>query len=151
MSLRQERDVTYLGHVVSSKEIAADLSKVQQVAQWPEPTSQKDVQRFLGFVSYYWRFIKDFAEIAKPLHHLTEKSTVFKWTEECAAAFKALRLNRFHHQSLHFLTTRGNLSWILMRVIQGLDVCCHRYMRMAQSMSLRMEAEYCLSQKEIIV
>ena len=89
---KPSEEVTYLGHVVSSNGIAADPSKVHQVAQWPEPTSQTDVQRFLGFVSYYWRFIKDYARIAKPLHHLTEKSVMFKWMEECAAAFRALCL-----------------------------------------------------------
>ena len=30
------------------------------------------VQRFLGVASYHWYFIRDFAQIAKPLHSLTE-------------------------------------------------------------------------------
>ena len=79
--------VTYLGHVVSCEGIAADPEKIERVASWPVPTSAKEVQRFLGFAGYYRRFIKNFATVAKPLHRLTEKSSSFKWTDECEQAF----------------------------------------------------------------
>ena len=45
----------------------------------------------MGFASYYRRFIKDFAVVAKPLHRLTEKGAQFKWTAECERAFQQLR------------------------------------------------------------
>ena len=97
-----KREVTYLGHVVSSNGIAADPSKVQQVAQWPKSAFQKDALRFLGFVGYYWRFIEDFVRIAKPLHRLTEKSVVFKWTEELRMHIKALNLKLVSSPILEF-------------------------------------------------
>ena len=28
------------------------------------------VQRFLGFCNYYWKFIKHYAQVAKPLYQL---------------------------------------------------------------------------------
>ena len=40
---------------------------------------------------YYRRYIKDFANIAKPLHRLTERMSRFDWTNECQAAFEELR------------------------------------------------------------
>ena len=86
------REVTFLGHVVSAQGVAADPAKLSKVASWPQPQSQRDVQQFLGFASYYRRFIKDFAVIARPLHHLTEKTAIFNWTEECEASFQKLRL-----------------------------------------------------------
>ena len=69
-SLFQEK-VCYLGHIVSSKGVATDPSKTKKVADWPVPTTPKEVQQFLGFANYYRRFVKDFATIARPLHRLT--------------------------------------------------------------------------------
>ena len=86
-----QRSVTYLGHVVSRETTAADPEKVRKVASWPVPTSPKEVQNFLGFTNYYRRFIKNFAAIAKPLHHLTEKNAAFRWTADCERAFQELR------------------------------------------------------------
>ena len=60
--------VKYLGHIVSKEGIAADPEKTATVKTWPTPTSTKEVQQFLGLANYYRRFIKDFAQIAKPLH-----------------------------------------------------------------------------------
>ena len=86
-----KKQVNYLGHVVSADGIATDPSKTEKVDKWPIPTSQREVQQFLGLVSYYRRFIRDFATIAKPLHGLTEKNTQFRWTEQCQRAFDHLK------------------------------------------------------------
>ena len=36
--------------------------------------------------------IQNFAEIAQPLHHLTKRGQVFKWTTECDNVFAKLKL-----------------------------------------------------------
>ena len=84
-------EVHYLGHIVSGDGVATDPSKVEKVKTWPAPTSTKETQSFLGFASYYRRFIRNFAQIAKPLHKLAERNVAFRWTEECQAAFDELR------------------------------------------------------------
>jgi hypothetical protein len=48
-------------------------------------TSVTEVQSFIGFVGYYWCFIKDFSKIAKPMTKLLEKNKDYKWTPECQA------------------------------------------------------------------
>ena len=48
--------------------ISTDPSKIDEVANWSESTSRKEVQRFLRFANYYRRFIRDVMQIAKPLH-----------------------------------------------------------------------------------
>ena len=82
--------VFYLGHEVSRKGVATDPTKVNQVAYWPVPRLVKDVQRFLGLSSYYRRFVRDFASIAKPWNQLTEKTATFEWTVKCQEAFSDL-------------------------------------------------------------
>lgn len=85
--------VQYLGHIISTRGVEADPAKVEAVRQWPAPKSQTEVKSFVGLASYYRRFVKGFAEIARPLHQLTEKGRRFKWTEECQSAFEQLKLS----------------------------------------------------------
>ena len=65
-----QKQVKYLGHVVSNEGVQADPAKIEKVLEWPVPTDRKKLQRFLGFAGYYRRFVKDFARIAGPLHEL---------------------------------------------------------------------------------
>ena len=86
-----QHKVEFLGHIVSRDGIQADPRKIEKVANWPVPTTMKELQQFLGFANYYCRFIRDLSQIAKPLHHLTESKSVFAWTNECLTAFTELR------------------------------------------------------------
>ena len=47
------------------------------VLEWPTPKYVKDMQKFLGLVNYYCRFIKGFASVARPLHDMVKKDK--KW------------------------------------------------------------------------
>ncbi|XP_045167543.2 uncharacterized protein LOC123530833 [Mercenaria mercenaria] len=62
----------------------------ETVANWPVPTSSKDVERYLGLVNYHRSFVKNFAEQAQPLYNLTGKNQ-FKWGDKERASFEALK------------------------------------------------------------
>jgi len=49
------------------------------------------VQKFLGLVNYYRRFIEGFASIARPLHDLVKKDQKWNWMEKQKEAFKELK------------------------------------------------------------
>lgn len=53
--------VKYLGHVISVQGVEADPSKVEAIVQWPRPGTVSKLQTFLGFVSYYRRFVEGFS------------------------------------------------------------------------------------------
>ena len=55
------------------------------------PTTPKQVQAFLGLVGFYWKFIKNFAKIAKPLTLLTRQQVKFDWTPVHHATFSTLK------------------------------------------------------------
>ena len=86
-----KRSVTYSGHIVSVDGVATDPQKVQAVAEWSAPRRVNEVRSFLGLASYHRKFIRAFAQIASPLHALTEKVKEFVWSEECQVAFDELK------------------------------------------------------------
>ncbi|XP_061173674.1 uncharacterized protein LOC133182844 [Saccostrea echinata] len=86
-----QKQVKFLGHIVSSLGIQTDTEKISVVKNWPIPKNERQIRSFLGLSSYYRRFVKNFAEIAKPLHDLYKKKTKFFWTPECQNAFDTLK------------------------------------------------------------
>ena len=56
--------VTYLGHVVSADGVATDPAKTEAVVNWPKPKTLQELHSFLGFASYYRKFVSHFAQIA---------------------------------------------------------------------------------------
>ena len=67
------REVTYLGHTISAEGIGCDTEKTSAVKSWPTPLNTRDVVKFVSFASYFRRFVKNFAQIAGPLHDLINK------------------------------------------------------------------------------
>ena len=65
-----KREVTYLVHTISADGVSCESGKVECVQNWPTPTTTTEPCSFLGFASYYRRFISGFARIAGPLHEL---------------------------------------------------------------------------------
>ena len=55
------------------------------------PKMPKQVHAFLGLVEYYRKFIKNFAQIAKPLTFLTHQQVKFNWTPAHHNAFLTLK------------------------------------------------------------
>ncbi|MBW0557531.1 hypothetical protein O181_097246 [Austropuccinia psidii MF-1] len=80
-----------LGHVVSGLSLGIDKNKVEAVLLKPMPQNKKEIQSFLGFSGLIRKHIKDFASIARPLHKLCDKDTVFEMTVDRVKAFESLR------------------------------------------------------------
>ena len=68
------REVGFLGVVIGPEGIKIEKEKVRGVLEWPTPKYVKDIQKFLGLVNYYRRFIQGFASIARPLHDIVKKN-----------------------------------------------------------------------------
>lgn len=63
--------VPFLGYIIEKGQVRPDSDKVQAVAKWARPASHKQLQQFLGFASFYRRFIRDYSRVAAPLTRLT--------------------------------------------------------------------------------
>src|SRR5258708_7117381 len=87
----EQKEVEYLGLVISKDHVAIDPTKVHGVTEWPTPMKVKEVQSFLGFVNFYWKFIHDFSDITRPLYALTRKTQWWVWGSPKQKAFDALK------------------------------------------------------------
>ncbi|KAG1960383.1 interleukin-1 receptor accessory protein-like 1-A [Pimephales promelas] len=94
-----QREVRFLGHVVTGEGVKPDPTKVTAVTEWPVPTTIKEVRVFLGLAGYYRRFIVNFAKVARPLNALLSGAPADKrtgsrqisWSDECQQAFDQLK------------------------------------------------------------
>jgi hypothetical protein len=69
---------------------------------------KKGVRRFLRITNYHCRFIKDYAQIAHPLHELT-KDVPFMWEEAQQGAFDTLKKVLVMSQVLALPKDKGKL------------------------------------------
>src|SRR5258708_26935660 len=67
----KQKEVEYLRLVILKDHVTMDPMKFHRVTERLTPTKVKEVQSFLGFVNFYWKFIHNFSNIAHPLYALT--------------------------------------------------------------------------------
>ena len=83
--------IEYLSLIISHGTAEMDLMKVAGMVEWLKPKNKKEVQAFLGFTIFYWRFISDFSHHAHPLFNLTVKDSAWHWEAPQQDAFDTLK------------------------------------------------------------
>ena len=85
-------ELTYLGYCVNATGISPLPSRVDAVRNFPAPTSKTSLQRFLGMINYYHRFMPQLADKLYPLYEATKvKGQAITWTPDCEAAFASAK------------------------------------------------------------
>ncbi len=100
--------VHFLGHIIENGKISPDPKNVEPIQSAAEPSNKKEVQVFLGMITYYADFLEDISNIAEPLRALTRKDTHFKWTKECQLSFDTLKRMAGDKLSLHIFDTSAD-------------------------------------------
>ena len=91
-----KKSISYLGHIVSEG-VHTDPKKIEDVKNWKRPHNVNTVRKFLGFVNYYRKFIKDYSKIARPLYDLVsgdnakKRTNPVEWSEAAEEAFQTLK------------------------------------------------------------
>ena len=70
----EQEVIEYLGLIISQNKIEVNPIKIAGIKEWPISKNLKETQSFLGFYNFYWRFIKEYSHIAKPMTKLMGKA-----------------------------------------------------------------------------
>ena len=78
-------ELNFFGHHVSAKGILPMELRVKPILDFPSPTRKDELQRFLGCIMYYGRFLLGIAEVLVPLHAAVgdktkDKKAVLAWS-----------------------------------------------------------------------
>nr|GEV15873.1 retrotransposon protein, putative, Ty3-gypsy subclass [Tanacetum cinerariifolium] len=83
--------VQFLSHVIDSKGIHVDPTKIESIKDLVYPKTAMEIRQFLGLVRYYCRFIEGFLKITKSITKLTQKKVKFDWDDKEEAAFQLIK------------------------------------------------------------
>ncbi|GBG73407.1 hypothetical protein CBR_g16123 [Chara braunii] len=87
-----QHKVDFLRHYVSDQGLHMDNAKITAIAEWPAPTSAKQLRSFIGLTSYYSNFIKGYARYSYVLTFtVLRKNPPWAWTPLHEDAFHALK------------------------------------------------------------
>ena len=86
-----KQEIKFLGHIVSSKGITMDPSKINIIENIAIPKNKKELRGFIGACQYYSRFCRNYALIIQPLCKLLRKNVKFSWNEQCQRVFEEVK------------------------------------------------------------
>lgn len=72
--------VHYVGHVLSVDDIKPDPKKVEAIIAMPTSANREDLRRFLGVVTYLFKFILNMSQKSTPLRQLLQRDV--EWSRE---------------------------------------------------------------------
>jgi hypothetical protein len=86
-----QREVKYLGLIISTEGIKIDPKKSHTMQDWQPPSNLKDIHAFLGFANCYRYFVHNYSHIVQLLTFLTCKGVLFAWSIEQQMVFDTLK------------------------------------------------------------
>lgn len=86
-----QKEMDFLGHILSWEGVKPDPKKLETIQNYKRLIIIKGIRSFLSIANFYWKFIKDFSQLTKPLLNLLKKKLSFEWKEEQLRAFKDLK------------------------------------------------------------
>ena len=150
--------VVFLGHVVSKDGVLPDPTNVMKIADWPRPTTQKQVKQFVATGSFYRRFVRDFAKIVRPLINLTKKDVPFHWSEDCESAFNQLKKILMGPEIMGYPLDKGGTFLLdtdasgtgIGAVLSQMQAGRERVIAYASRGMSKAERNYCVTEQELL-
>ena len=86
-----KEQIDFLGVELLDKGFEMEQVKVDTIWEWQPPRMVRQVWEFTGFCNFYQRFVKNFAEVARPLHNLIRKEQKWEWGPRQQHTFQTLK------------------------------------------------------------
>ncbi|UYV63171.1 hypothetical protein LAZ67_2003343 [Cordylochernes scorpioides] len=103
----------FLGHIIDNKGIKPLPEKIRIVKYFPQPNSTRQLQRFIGLVNFYHRFIKNSSHILAPLYSLLKTKSPnasLNWTSDTLEAFQNIKNALAENTLLNYPQPNSTLS-----------------------------------------
>lgn len=81
----------FLGHEISREGIRPPADRLKAIANYPFPNTVKALQRFLGLMNWFRKFIPGYSIISSCLYTLLKKNEKFTWLQEHQSAYEKLK------------------------------------------------------------
>ena len=88
--LRKE-EFSYVGHRIRKDGLKVDPEKVRAIKEMNRPQNKKELQTFLGCITYLQKFLPHMSEISAPLRKLLEKEIEWHWDTAQENSFSRLK------------------------------------------------------------
>lgn len=112
-------ELNFLSHKINSKGIFPAEDRIKTINEFPIPTSIRHIQRFIGMINYYHRFIPNLASILTPIQaHLThllkkpKSKKNFFWPQHLNESFNKVKTAMSNAILLTHPTENGKISLV---------------------------------------
>ena len=91
-------EITFLGHEISAEGMKPGTANLKAIAEMALPRTYTEIRHFTSMTGFFWRFIKGYSKIAKPLNDLLEgeasklKAEEVELPPDALKAFEELKL-----------------------------------------------------------
>lgn len=87
-----QKEVEFLGKIVSSRGISILPTKTEAVKNWPVLHNPTELLSFLGFLNYHRDHIQSYADICAPLYDLANAKGIWAWNTCHKEAFEHAKM-----------------------------------------------------------
>ena len=83
--------IEFLGRIIDGSTKTTKQESIERVRGMQRPIDISTVRKFTGLTDHFRAFIKNYAQIVRPLDRLKQKDVKFVWIKECERAFNSLK------------------------------------------------------------
>lgn len=86
--------VAYLSYEITKGTVNPGERKVKAIHDFPTPINVRNIRQFIGLTGYFRHFVKNYADMARPLTQLLRKDEMnenWEWSERQDTAFRQLK------------------------------------------------------------
>lgn len=80
-SIFMQKEIKFLGSIISEKGIKADISRVEKMATKEVPKNKKGLQSLIGYLNYFRPFVINISQKIAFLNEKIKKQTPYEWTQ----------------------------------------------------------------------
>ena len=154
-----QKEIHFLGFIITPDGMKANPEKVESILKFPEPRNIKQLQSFLGLCNFYRKFQKNYAHITSKLSVVLQKNKQWKWGERERDVFNEIKdhfsnmimMNHPNFERTFYLQTDASNIALGAELYQEDDNKEHHTIAFASRTLLAAERNYTTTEKELTI